>query len=72
MLVRADEDDSHTAFQYRELAAWIEYKEVSGEIITDDSWVMRELWDPQTIPKKTNFRRRQTTDGVLFVSKSII
>jgi hypothetical protein len=64
MLVYADEEDSYIAFitpsAYRELAEWMKYREESGEIITDDSWVMRDLWDTQikiskgliTIPKK--------------------
>jgi integrase len=64
MLVYGDEDDSHLTYitpsAYRELAEWMKYREESGEIITDDSWVMRDLWDTQvkiskglvTIPKK--------------------
>jgi integrase len=64
MLVYADEEDSYITFitpsAYRELAEWMKYREESGEIITDDSWVMRDLWDTQikiskglvTIPKK--------------------
>lgn len=38
----------------------MKYREESGEIVTDDSWVMRDLWDTQvkiskglvTIPKQ--------------------
>jgi hypothetical protein len=49
-----------TPSAYRELAEWMKYREESGEIITDDSWVMRDLWDTQvkiskglvTIPKQ--------------------
>jgi hypothetical protein len=64
MLVYGDEDDSYLTYitpsAYRELAEWMKYREESGEIITDDSWVMRDLWDTQvkiskglvTIPKK--------------------
>ena len=42
ILVYAD-DDFYVTFitplEYRELAEWIKYTEVYGEIITDDSWV---------------------------------
>jgi integrase len=59
-----EEDDSYLAFMtplaYRELSEWMKYRSESGEIITDDSWVMRDLWDTQakvskglvTIPKQ--------------------
>src|SRR5829696_4137853 len=64
MLVYADEDGSYIGYitpsAYRELAEWMKYREESGEIISDDSWVMRDLWDTQvkiskgliTIPKQ--------------------
>jgi integrase len=64
MLVYAGEDDSYISYitpsAYRELAEWMKYREESGEIITDNSWVMRDLWDTRvkiskglvTIPKK--------------------
>jgi hypothetical protein len=49
MIVYADEDDSYITFitpsAYRELAEWMKYREESGEIITENSWVMRDLWD---------------------------
>jgi integrase len=64
MIVYAGEDDSYVTYitpsAYRELAEWMKYREESGEIITDNSWVMRDLWDTRvkiskglvTIPKK--------------------
>jgi integrase len=64
MMVYAGEDDSYITFitpsAYREIAQWIKYREQSGEIITENSWIMRDLWDTQvkisrgivTIPKK--------------------
>jgi integrase len=64
MIVYAGEDDSYITYitpsAYRELAEWMKYREESGEIITDNSWVMRDLWDTRvkiskglvTIPKK--------------------
>jgi integrase len=59
-----EEDDSYVAFittaAYRELSEWMKYREESGEIITGESWVMRDLWDTRvkiskglvTIPKQ--------------------
>ena len=32
-----------TPLEYRELAERMKYREEYGEIITDDSWVMRDL-----------------------------
>jgi integrase len=64
IIVYAGEDDSYITYitpsAYRELAEWMKYREESGEIITDNSWVMRDLWDTRvkiskglvTIPKK--------------------
>ena len=64
MIVYDGEEDAYTTFitpsAYRELAEWISYRNESGEVITDQSWVMRDLWDTQmkisrglaTIPKK--------------------
>jgi hypothetical protein len=64
MVVYSGADDSYITFitpsAYRELADWIRYREESGEKITEDSWVMRDLWDTRvriykglvTIPKK--------------------
>jgi hypothetical protein len=64
IIVYACEDDSYitciTPSAYREVAEWMKYREESGEIISDNSWVMRDLWDSRvkiskglvTIPKK--------------------
>jgi hypothetical protein len=65
MIVYAgEEDDSYITYitpaAYKELAEWMKYREESGEIITGESWVMRDLWDTRvkiskglvTIPKK--------------------
>ncbi|HEU4823564.1 MAG TPA: hypothetical protein VFS97_09095 [Nitrososphaeraceae archaeon] len=49
-----------TPSAYLSIAEWMKYREESGEIITDDSWVMHDLWDTQvkiskglvTIPKQ--------------------
>ena len=64
MIVYSGSDDSYITFitpsAYRELADWMRYREESGEKITEESWVMRDLWDTRvriykglvTIPKK--------------------
>jgi integrase len=64
MIVYSGSDDSYITFitpsAYRELADWMKYREESGEEITEESWVMRDLWDTRvriynglvTIPKK--------------------
>jgi integrase len=64
MIVYSGSDDSYITFTtpsaYRELADWMKYREESGEKITEESWVMRDLWDTRvriykglvTIPKK--------------------
>lgn len=64
MIVYAGEDDEYFTFispaAWSELLAWRQYRESSGELIDDDSWVMRNLWDTRvaqgrglvTLPKK--------------------
>jgi hypothetical protein len=48
MLVYAGEEDPYITYvtpsAYGELAEWMKYGEDSGEIITSDSWIMRDLW----------------------------
>ena len=49
MIVYSEEDEEHFTFlspeSYRALKDWIEYRQDSGELINDESWVMRDLWD---------------------------
>jgi integrase len=64
MIVYSGEDGSYTTYinepAFRELAEWMKYREDSGELITEDSWVMRDLWDTRvkicrglvTLPKQ--------------------
>ena len=59
-----EEDDTYITYMtpsaYRDLSDWMKFREESGEVITDKSWVMRDLWDTQvkiskglvTIPKQ--------------------
>jgi integrase len=49
IIVYAGEEDEYFSFMtpeaYQALADWMEYREKCGEIITKDSWLMRDLWD---------------------------
>jgi hypothetical protein len=49
MIVYAGEDDEYFTFispeAWKALTDWIRYREASGELINNDSWVMRDLWD---------------------------
>jgi hypothetical protein len=49
MIVYAGEDEEYFTFispeAWRALKEWMSYRETSGEIIKQDSWVMRDLWD---------------------------
>ena len=54
--VYADEDDEYITFvtpeAYLSLESWMKYRSASGEEITKDSWVMRDLWNAAKLPKK--------------------
>ncbi|WP_458721062.1 hypothetical protein [Candidatus Nitrosocosmicus sp. R] len=49
VIVYAGEDEEYFTFisgeAYFELHKWIKYRENCGEIINENSWVMRDLWD---------------------------
>src|SRR5215211_7874329 len=64
IIVYAGEDEEYFTFispeAFRALKDWMNYRESSGELINDKSWVMRDLWDTRvaqgrglvTCPKK--------------------
>ena len=64
LIVYGGEDDEYFTFisasAWSELLAWKQYRKISGEVVNDDSWVMRNLWDTRvaqgrglvTMPKK--------------------
>jgi integrase len=49
IIVYAGEDDEYFSYisaeTWNELANWMNYRKNSGEIINEDSWLMRDLWD---------------------------
>jgi hypothetical protein len=49
MKVYAGEEDEYYTFivpsAWEQLVEWMKYRETAGENITEDSWVMRDLWD---------------------------
>lgn len=49
MKVYAGEEDEYYTFispsAWEQLVEWMKYRESAGEHITEDSWVMRDLWD---------------------------
>ena len=52
ILVYAEDDDDYFSFinqeAFEELQEWINYRKASGEVITSESWLMRNLWDVTT------------------------
>lgn len=64
IIVYAEEDEEYFSFLSKEaylaLKDWMGYRENAGELICENSWLMRDLWDTQintgtgliTIPKK--------------------
>lgn len=49
VIVYAGEDEEYFTFISKEatlsLSEWMKYRENSGELITEESWLMRDLWD---------------------------
>jgi integrase len=49
IIVYAGEDEEYFTFiskeAYRALKDWMKYRQSSGELIDENSWVMRDLWD---------------------------
>jgi hypothetical protein len=49
VIVYAGESEEYFTFisgqAYGELKKWMDYRNMAGERITEESWVMRELWD---------------------------
>jgi len=56
IIVYAEEEDEYFSFMsaeaYRELKSWMDYRSFSGELIDENSWLMRDLWDTGIIQGK--------------------
>ena len=68
--VYAEEEDEYITFisleAWNELSKWIKYRQDSGEEITSDSWLMRNLWDVIK-PRGTGFvsiPKQLKSDGI--------
>jgi hypothetical protein len=57
MRIYADEDDEYFTFiwpeAYHFLKDWIDFRENSGELITKESWLMRNLWNIEKLERIT-------------------
>lgn len=51
IIIYSGEDEEYYSFiskeAYNSLKEWMDYRENSGEIINNESWLMRDLWDTQ-------------------------
>ena len=60
--VYAEEDDEYFTFMtseaYHELNQWMNFRYASGEKITPDSWLMRNLWNTEKIIRKNSSIQR--------------
>jgi hypothetical protein len=72
IIVYAGEDEEYFSFisleAFKELQHWMKYRESSGEVINDNNWLMRDLWDtrvPQGNSKGT-FQLPPATFSILF------
>jgi len=58
IIVYAEEDEEYFSFISKEaldaLQSWLRYREESGELIDDNSWLMKDLWDT-SIPQVRGF-----------------
>ncbi len=58
IIVYSGEDEEYYSFISKEafyaLNEWIKYRENSGELINEDSWLMRDLWDT-SVPQVRGF-----------------
>ncbi len=56
IIVYAGEEDEYFSFISKEalesLKDWMHFREISGETIDENSWLMRDLWDTQDIQGK--------------------
>jgi integrase len=60
MRVYAEEDDEYFTFispeAYRFLKDWMDFRQSSGELVTKESWIMRNLWNTEKLERITKKR----------------
>jgi integrase len=70
VLVYEGTPDSYITFMtteaYREIEAWMNFRNQCGEKISSDSWVMRDLWDTEAA-----IRKNMHTAGVVTMPKQL-
>jgi len=56
---------------WNELSSWINYRKDCGEQVTDESWLMRNLWDVTTPKGKgaVTIHKQLKPDGIKKVFK---
>jgi hypothetical protein len=68
--VYVDEEDEYYTFisleAYNELLNWMNYRKQSGEIINNESWLMRNIWDVTTPKGKgiVTISKQLKSDGI--------
>jgi hypothetical protein len=52
IIVYTGEDDEYFSYisleAFNELQNWMKYRESSGEVLNDNSWLIRDLWDTES------------------------
>lgn len=69
VIVYAGEEESFSVISeeaYQELSRWMQYRQLSGEKIDENSWVMCDLWDTRAIIEKARIPEPKefTSNGI--------
>ena len=63
IIVYADEDEEYFSFISKEahdaLQEWMKYRQYSGELIDENSWVMRDLWDTGVVQLRGFYKTKE-------------
>jgi hypothetical protein len=77
--VYAGEADEYFTFMtpeaYKALQGWMDFRARAGEVITKDSWVMRNLWDVRGFAKgkgAATMPRKMSIDGMKTLTRNAI
>ena len=73
--VYADEDDEYFTFisseAYYALKNWMDFRQSNGEEITNQSWVMRNLWNTERSERKDSKKKSGITNPIKLSSIGI-